>query len=126
MESASRRTMNANTCLLLDGHIGPALAAENGGNGEALDTRLNGVEILVEEEEKHRRFVERDHVGLGVERVSLCLVLLAVCVIHEPVELRVAPERHVAADTLVPAVQQRKQEILGVGIVSPPLLEREI
>src|SRR5687768_18596916 len=107
MESASRRTMNANTCLLLDCHIGPALAAEDGGNGESLDPRLHGVEILVEEQKQHRSFVESDDVGLGVERVSLRLVLLAVCVIHEPVELRIGPERHVAADALVPAVEQR-------------------
>ena len=57
--------MKDSTSLFADCHIGPALAIEDSGNGEALDPGLHRVDILVEEEIDHRRVVELELIGLG-------------------------------------------------------------
>src|SRR4029077_2215334 len=108
--------MKDSTQLFADCHIGPALAIEDSGNGEALDPRLHRVDILVEEEIDHRRVVELDLIGLGVKQIALRLILLAMSLIYERVEMRIRVERDVAARPSVLAVKKRIQKVLRVRI----------
>ena len=75
--------MKESTYLFTDSHIGPALAIEDSGNGEAFDPRLHRVDVLVEEQIDHRCVVELDLIRLRVERVALRFVLLAMRLIDE-------------------------------------------
>src|SRR5258708_1304690 len=109
-----------------DRNVEPALSVEDRRRCEAANPRLNGVEIIVEVEKYHRCFAFRERIGLTVEHDSLLFVQLAACGINCTIVLRVLKERDVAAGTSVQAVEERKEEILGIWIVGLPILENHV
>jgi hypothetical protein len=104
----------------------PSLAVEDHRRNEPLHPGLDGIELTIEPEIDEGRVAEGDVVRLCVHPHALRLVLLAPRRADERVELRVGVERHIAADSLVRAVKQGIEKILGIGIVGVPVLHEEV
>ena len=98
-------------------HRRPWLPIEDHRRSEVADPRLHGVQLIIEVEEDHRRLAKRQRVRLCVQRDTLGLVLLASRGGDQAVELRVLEPGDIAADSLVGAVEQWIQEVLGVGVI---------